>query len=160
MTFELKGWHVLAIMLVFFGVTIAVNTLLTVYAISTFSGEDVSKPYMRGLEYNRTLAAREAQAKLGWTAEIDAARGGGSSIVVTVNISAADGIPKVGLTARATLRRPIDSSLDRTITLQAAEAGIYRSVLKDISPGQWDVIVIAKSSEGAVFEAERRIVLE
>lgn len=160
MTFELKGGHVLAVMLAFFGITIAVNAVFAVYAVSTFSGEDVSKPYMRGLEYNRTLAAREAQAKLGWSAEIDAARGGGSSIEVTVKIWASGGTPKAGLTVRATLRRPIDASLDRTIALAAVEAGIYRAVLKDISPGQWDVIVLAKSSEGAVFEAERRIVLE
>ncbi len=160
MKIELKGGHVLAVMLAFFGITIAVNAVFAVYAVSTFSGEDVSKPYMRGLEYNKTLAAREAQGNLGWSAEIDAARGDGSSIVVTVKISASGGIPKAGLTVRATLRRPTDASLDRTIALEAVEAGTYRSVLKDISPGQWDVIAFAESSEGAVFEAERRIVLE
>jgi nitrogen fixation protein FixH len=160
MTFELKGGHVLAVMLAFFGITITVNAAFTFYAISTFSGEDVSKPYMRGLEYNRTLAAREAQDRLGWSAQIDAARGGGSSVVVTVKISATGGIPKAGLAVRATLRRPTDASLDRTIVLNAVEPGTYRADVKDVSPGQWDVIASAKSSEGAVFEAERRIVLE
>lgn len=160
MKFELKGGHVLAMMLAFFGITITVNAVFAAYAISTFSGEDVSKPYMRGLEYNRTLAAREAQERLGWSAEIDAARGGGSSIVVTVKISTSGGIPKVGLAVRATFRRPTDASLDRTIALKAVEAGMYRAVVKGVSRGQWDVTASAKSSEGDVFEAGRRIVVE
>ncbi|NOT42841.1 MAG: hypothetical protein HOP13_20365, partial [Alphaproteobacteria bacterium] len=81
MTKELKGEHVLVMTLAFFGVTVAVNVMFTIYAIGTFSGEDVSKPYVRGLAYNRTLEARAAQTALGWRATIEAVREKGGAAI-------------------------------------------------------------------------------
>jgi nitrogen fixation protein FixH len=143
MTMELKGWHVLAGLLAFFGITLAVNIALTVYAIDTFSGEDVAKPYLRGLEYNRTLESRAAQVARGWTATIDATRDGAAA----------------ALAVEATLRRPTDAALDRTIELTAVGGGEYRAAAEGLAPGAWDIIVRVKE-DGAVFEAERRIVLK
>jgi nitrogen fixation protein FixH len=157
MTTELKGWHVLLMMLAFFGVTIAVNAAFTVAAIGTFSGEDVSKPYLRGLEFNRTLEARAAQAALGWKATIGTeAESGGAAI--SVHILDRDGGPKSTLSVEATLRRPTMAGLDRSITLEPAGEGKYRAVVAGLQPGAWDVIVRATGAEGA-FEAERRVVL-
>ncbi|MEQ1868253.1 MAG: FixH family protein, partial [Micropepsaceae bacterium] len=68
---ELKGTHVLIALLAFFGVTLAVNIALATYAISSFSGEDVAKPYQQGLDYNKALEARAAQRDLGWSASIN-----------------------------------------------------------------------------------------
>ena len=66
---ELKGWHVLLIMLGFFGVMFAVNGVFLYHAITSFPGEDVKKSYVQGLNYNQTLSARASQADLGWRAE-------------------------------------------------------------------------------------------
>jgi nitrogen fixation protein FixH len=158
MTMELKGWHVLAGLLGFFGITLAVNIALTVYAIDTFSGEDVPKPYLRGLEYNRTLESRAAQAALGWTATVDATREGAAT-AIRAKISAHDGSAKSALAVEATLRRPTDATLDRTIELAAIGGGEYRAATDGLAPGAWDIIVRAKEG-GAVFEAERRVVLK
>lgn len=160
MIFELKGGHVLAMLLAFFGVTIAVNVLFTFYAISTFSGEDVTKPYLHGLEYNKTLTARAAQDGLGWSAEIGAMREGDADILVSVRIVGSDGMPRSSLRVEATLRRPTNASLDRTLALEAVGDGLHRAALKDVSRGQWDVIARATSGDGDVFEAQRRIVLK
>ncbi len=158
MSGELKGWHVLAMMLGFFGITIAVNVALTVYAIGTFSGEDVSKPYLRGLEYNRTLDARAAQAALGWTVTIDAARANGGA-AISAHVADRDGAAKSVLTVEAVLRRPTDAGLDRTITLTPSGDGNYRTVVADLAPGAWDIVVQAKDG-GVAFEAERRVILK
>ncbi|MEO1305623.1 MAG: FixH family protein, partial [Pseudomonadota bacterium] len=65
----LKGWHVLLIMLGFFGIMFAVNGVFLYHAITSFPGEDIKKSYVQGLNYNDTLAVRAAQAELGWQAE-------------------------------------------------------------------------------------------
>ena len=158
MTSELKGWHVLVIILGFFGITIAVNIALAIYAIDTFSGEDVPTPYVRGLEYNRTLEARAAQESLGWTASIEAA-GEKSGAAISVRIEDRNGQTKSALTVEATLRRPTDAHFDRTIDLVPAGGGYYKAVASGLAPGAWDVIVHARS-DGVAFEARRRVVLK
>jgi nitrogen fixation protein FixH len=159
MTRELKGGHVLAVLLAFFGVTIAVNVVFTMYAIDTFSGEDVSRPYLRGLEYNRTLETRAAQAALGWKAQVDAARDR-DGVALTANVSDRDGNPKSTLAVELTLRRPTDASLDRIVSLNAVGNGMYRTVTGDLAPGAWDIILRAKDGSAVTFEAERRVVLK
>ena len=57
-TFELKGWHVLLILMAFFGVMFSVNGVFLYHAITSFPGEDVKKSYVQGLNYNDTLAVR------------------------------------------------------------------------------------------------------
>ena len=159
MRFELKGGHVLAILLGFFGVTIAVNAALAMYAIETFSGEDVSKPYLKGLEYNKTLAAHAAQTALGWSAEIEVERNVPDAIV-TVRVFGRERAPKNGLAVTAELRRPTNAHLDRSVALEAAGDGVYRAKAKDLAAGQWDVIARTSSEDGTAFEAVRRVVLK
>lgn len=159
MKFELTGGHVLSLLLVFFGVTIAVNAVFATYAVSTFSGEDVNKPYLSGLEYNKMIDARSAQEKLGWSAEIGATCDTGANVIVTLRIVGADGMPKDNLKVETRLRRPTDANLDRTFSLDAEGNGKYRATQNDVSPGQWDLIARAVSSDGDVFEAQRRVVL-
>ena len=159
MNVELKGIHVLAVLLGFFGVTFAVNGVFITYALSTFSGEDIPKPYQQGLEYNRTLAARAAQAALKWSASIDVARGEGAGALVTVSIRGADGTPRTGLIVEAVLRRPIDAEFDRTVALEDIGGGSYRGLAEDMAAGQWDVIAKA-TGDRSPFEAERRVILK
>ncbi len=159
MNFELKGVHVLAVLLGFFGVTFAVNGIFITYAVSTFSGEDVDKPYLRGLAYNETLDERAAQAALKWTASVYVVREGASDAVVTVSVRGADGKPRSGLTVEAALRRPTDARLDQTLTLEYAGDGVYRGTAKNIAAGQWDVIA-RTTANGSPFEAERRVLLK
>lgn len=160
MTFELKGWHVLLMLLAFFGTTIAVNVVFTTYALSTFSGEDVSKPYLRGLEYNKTLTARAEQAKLKWTASIDVEREGVAGAVVTVSIAGADGQAVGGLAVTVLFKRPTDANLDKTVTLEPLGGGQYRGRVDDVVAGQWDVVARAGPGDAPSFEAARRVTLK
>ena len=158
MTFELKGGHVLAVLLAFFAITVAVNTVFTVYAISTFSGEHVAKPYVRGLEYNRTLATRAAQAALGWKAELALSREGNGALVI-LRIVDRGGKPLIDLDAEVVLQRPTNAALDKTVNLDPMGSGEYRATVAELATGQWDVIAQLKR-DGATFEAQRRIVLK
>lgn len=160
MNFELKGWHVLLILLGFFGITVCVNAVFTAYALSTFSGEDIAKPYLRGLAYNETLAKRAAQAALNWKATIGVVREREDDALISVSITTGDGTPLSALDVEATLRRPTDARRDRTVRLEPAGDGSYRARAADVERGQWDIIAHASSADGATFEAQRRVMLK
>ena len=55
--FTLKGRHVLAMLLLFFGTVFGVNFYMARVAIQTFSGLEAEKPYQSGLKYNEVIAA-------------------------------------------------------------------------------------------------------
>ena len=156
---ELKGWHVLVIMLVFFGVTIGVNSIFVSYALSTFAGEDVKQPYLKGLEYNRKLDAQAAQAALGWSATIEAHREASGQAIVRLRLLNADQQPLSGLDVEAMLRHPVNAHLDRTVKLQSLGDGAYEARVNDLMRGQWDVIANTQSTEKAAFAAKRRVLL-
>lgn len=156
---ELKGWHVLAIMLGFFGVIIGVNTVFVTYALSTFAGEDEKQPYLKGLAYNRTLDARAAQVALGWSAEIGAMRADGGETLIRVRLETDDAKPVGALDVTARLRHPVNSHLDRTVKLTATLDGVYEARVPGLVRGQWDVVAQTQSSKGTGFTATRRVIL-
>jgi nitrogen fixation protein FixH len=155
---ELKGFHVLALILGFFGVTMGVNAVFITYAYSTFAGEDVPRPYLQGLAYNRTLEERSAQNALGWRVTIDVRRDAEETLA-DVSISDKDGAMQSGLSVAVTLRRPTNAGLDQSAELASAGAGRYQARLQRISAGQWDVIARTTSRHGEKIEATRRVVL-
>ena len=158
MTRKITGRQVLFMLVAFFGVTIGVNIAMATYAITTFSGEDVSDPFIQGLAYNKTLAARSAQSHLRWSATIDATRSGNATKVA---VAVRDHNQQIvsGLKVAVTFRRPTNAKLDRTEALTAANDGLYAAAVNGIEPGAWDLVVKTTAADGTTFEATRRIVL-
>jgi nitrogen fixation protein FixH len=156
---ELKGWHVLVMILAFFGITIGVNFVFVSYALSTFSGEDVSQPYLKGLAYNRSLDAKAAQAALGWQAEIEATRLAAGDAVIRVRVVDGDAMPLGALDVAAHLRHPVNSYLDRKIGLSATSEGHYEARVAGLPRGQWDVVAQTQATDGTDFSATRRVLL-
>jgi nitrogen fixation protein FixH/copper chaperone CopZ len=66
----ITGWHVLIAIVVFFAVVIGVDTFFMIKAYGTFSGQVASNPYEAGLAFNQTLALRQREAALGWSASV------------------------------------------------------------------------------------------
>ena len=133
---ELTGRHVLFILLVFFGVMIAVNAYFTIVAVKTFRGEDVPQSYRQGLEYNQTIAARLVQENMGWSARVNMMEQGDGSqrLILQIEDKMAEGIG--GALISAVLRHPVDSAKDRILTFKDTSAGRYSADLGNIS-GQW-----------------------
>jgi|JI10StandDraft_1071094.scaffolds.fasta_scaffold132035_2 nitrogen fixation protein FixH len=156
---ELKGWHVLVMILAFFGVTIGVNTIFVSYALSTFAGEDVKQPYQKGLEYNDKLASRQAQAALGWQATIAARREKNGESVFVVRLVNAENQPLSALDVDLQLRHPANAYLDRSLKLMPLGDGVYEARVAGLKRGQWDVMASTQSSEKVAFQATRRVVL-
>ena len=60
---KLTGWHVLWIMLGFFGLMFTVNGIFLYHAITSFPGEDVKKSYLQGLEIGKRRVGKECRSR-------------------------------------------------------------------------------------------------
>jgi nitrogen fixation protein FixH len=71
-----SGRHAAAILIAFFGVVIAVNVTMAMFATRTFGGTVVDNSYVASQKYNGWLAEARRQKQLGWTASasLDAGR--------------------------------------------------------------------------------------
>ena len=159
MTRTWTGYNTLVTLLGTFAVVLAVNVFFMVKAYSTFRGEDEQKPYMQGVEYNETLERRALQARLGWTATLDASADGCSRACVwQFHSSDHAGAPINTVSLSALLKHPSDEAKDRVITLHRVSAGAYEGdAAKASRPGLWDLVVSATNAPATPFEASRRI---
>lgn len=149
--FRINGWHVLAAVVGFFALVIAVDVTFAVLAYKTFPGEVSVTPYEDGLVYNRHLAQLTEQEKLGWRAAA-AARPDG------VDLYFADraGRPLTGLTVSGKLERPATEAGRVVPIFVEREPGHYVAALRRPA-GAWDLSLEAQDLRGARFIAERRL---
>jgi nitrogen fixation protein FixH len=157
MSGKFSGRSVLAILVTFFGVIIAVNVVFTVEAINTFRGEDEQRPYLQGIEFNHTLQRRAEQAGLGWSATLSARREASGRVRVQVGVRDRHGQPLEHLKLITELRHPADSARDRKVVLTEMGNGTYEGSVAGINPGSWDVLIQLASPKNVAFEAGRRV---
>ena len=147
---EVKGWHVLAVILAFFGITFLVNAIFVTYAVGTFPGEDAPKSYLQGLAYNEVLERRARQRELGWRASVEMQNGGRLEIVV----QDAQGAALSGLALAGEMRHGTDAGLDAVLTVAEVGGGVYAAEAGDLPPGRWTARLWTQ--EGEPFEVERQ----
>jgi len=151
--FRLTGWHVLGMLVMFFGVTAAVDGLMVADAYSTYPGEVSSNPYEDGLAFDSELGQQHDQAALGWrlTAGLDAA----GAIELTARDRAGGPIAFKRIEAR--LERPATEQGRREVRFVQTVPGAYRAQPGALS-GAWDLRLSAFDAQGRRFDAERRLV--
>jgi len=158
---QLRGRHVLALALAFFAVVFAVNAVFIYLALDSFRGLSTDDAYVRGLDYNRTIAAAQAQQVLGWQARLESERVTGSNeVVLRLTIVDRDGAPIPGLSADGMLQRPVDDSMDRRLVFAAAGDGRYEARALVPQWGQWDVRLTARAPGGESYRLEQRLWLK
>jgi nitrogen fixation protein FixH len=144
---ELKGWHVGAMMVSFFAVVISVNATFITLAAQTFPGEIVKKSYVQGLNYNQTIAARQAQAAMGWRAEAELSQSAAGPIV-RVRMIGPSGAGLSGLTLRGALKRGVTAAQDHDLAFTARGGGIYEAALPaDLGRGLWRLSARAEGGD-------------
>lgn len=149
--FRIAGWHVLVAIIAFFGVIVAVDGAFLVAAYRTFPGQVSDTPYEDGLAYNRTVARRQAQLALGWSAS---AAVDGPSVVVEMRDRV--GAPLEGLKVRGALRRPATETGKIELAFVETAPGRYAARTAPASGG-WDLKIQAARGASEGFEAERRL---
>lgn len=154
--FRLTGWHVLAMLIGFFVVVFAVNTIFIVQAVSTFPGEDTKKSYLQGLHYNDTLKRREAERALGWQAEAALLDEAGGRATLRVKLTGKDNAPLEGATLTGVLRRPVTDTQDVKLAFIVQAPGVYEARIDSLPDGSWDMRVTA-ARDGQSLEITKRL---
>lgn len=148
---QITGWHVLIGVVLFFAIVIAVDVVFMVQAYRSFSGQVASNPYEAGLAFNRTLAQREREAALGWSAQVEALDGK----AVLVRLSDKSGRPLERLSLTGALERPATETGRQTLDFKPLGDGRYRASAR--LDGAWDLRAVARDGRNS-FELETRLV--
>ncbi|MBR9826140.1 MAG: FixH family protein [Alphaproteobacteria bacterium] len=130
----LTGWHVLALMVAFFAVTIGVNATFITLAMRTHPGEDVPRSYMQGVNYNDTLERRRQQEELGWQARFNTLDG---ELLIEVRDRSDAAVS--GLMLEGLLVHSADTTMDAELEFVERRSGVYVAALPDAAEGQWRV---------------------
>lgn len=154
---KLTGYHVLFMLLGFFGVMIIVNIAFTVFAVKSFPGEEVEKSYLQGLNYNQTLKERAHQEELGIQTQIglEASEENGIELISVWSDNAGNGL--ADLSVNALLIRPASEDGKLNLELQSAGDGRYIASIPQLSPGSWRIQMVATNQSGETLTAEKSV---
>jgi nitrogen fixation protein FixH len=132
-TGQLKGHHVLIILLSAFAVVFGVNMFFAYKAIVTNNPRESAGAYEKGLSYNTQIAADNQQSALGWThsAELTDSR------TLRMNFVDKAGAPVTGLTISGQLGRPASDHFDRPVTFTETQPGVYTAATDELEAGGW-----------------------
>lgn len=131
------GWWIPWTFVGGFALVVAVNAALVLVAVRSWTGLVTERPYDRGLDYNRNLAAAAAMAELGWTARLAATAVPAGGYELTLEVRDRGGAPVGGLAVEGTLERPLQAGLDHPIVLAQQGPGLYRARVELPAAGQW-----------------------
>jgi nitrogen fixation protein FixH len=150
---EFTGRHMLLIMLSFFGVIIAVNVTMAVFAGTSWTGFVVKNSYIASQEFNRKAAEARAQEALGWTSKLGI--DGGSIRYSLVDRS---GKPIATDGATAIFRRPAYEAEDETIRLSKMPDASLNAA-QTLRDGIWIVEILTQAGLEHPYREARRIVI-
>ncbi len=151
---QFTGWHMLFIMLGFFGIVIGANLYMAISADRAWTGLVVKNSYVASQEYNEKLAANRAQHAMGWSSNIEIVDG---EFIFTL----LDGEQKP-LSAQEVIvqiNRPVGTKDDVQLILQQREDGKY-SANVDLGAGVWKVYLVANFADQPAFEHYYKLVIE
>ncbi|WP_439273832.1 FixH family protein [Pseudochrobactrum sp. HB0163] len=129
------GWHMLGIMIAFFGVIIVVNLIMATSAIRSWSGLVVQNSYVASQEFNKKSITGKAHAALNWREHLTYENG-----LVTYRLTDANGKPVRVTGATAVFRRPVNEKEDQTLNMLPS-AGNVLTAEADLKDGNWVVEV-------------------
>lgn len=144
------GWHMLAIMVAFFGVVIGVNVFLAISSSRTWTGLVVENSYVASQEFQKKLDLQREQAALGWTPAFSYRAG-----ELRFALDDAEGRPLDIGTVTVALTRPVGAAEDQTVTLERQADGAYALALT-LADGVWDAQIRATPTPHGDYELHHR----
>jgi nitrogen fixation protein FixH len=132
--FRLTGYHVLAGLIVFFGVVFAANFVLVYLSGASWTGKLPGNGYEASIKYNKEAAKARAMLAKGWKTRVLVHADGR----VEIELKDRDGRPLTGLSATATVGRPASDREDRSFTLVERDIGVY-ALPEKLRSGAWRI---------------------
>lgn len=151
---ELKGGHVLAMLLAFFGVIIGVNLVMAWLANSTWSGLVVENGYVASQNFHNDLAKAKAQEALGWNVGFAFDK---NSVKITFADAGGAKIDKLNLTGK--LQRTVTDKEDQVLTFGWMGSGLYSAPAR-LGPGLWEVEIDGQGDGVADYHKIFRFVVK
>jgi nitrogen fixation protein FixH len=156
---EITGRTVLLCFVGFFGIVAAVNAIMIRAAVTTFAGTETASAYKAGLGYKNEEAAAAAQTRLGWVVDGQIARAPSGDTLLTVDVRDRSRSPVYGIAVAAQLAHPLNSRLDRSVTLVRAADGRFSGAAEAV-PGQWTLTIDVTRDGERLYRTKSRVVLK
>jgi len=148
--FTFTGWHMLAIMLAFFGTIITVNFTMAYLATSTWSGLVVKNTYVASQQFNGKTAAIREMLATGIAGELSVDAKG-----MRYRLTLPENTPVIADSVTARFKRPVGTAQDFELQLTPAGDGLYLAEM-DVLAGSWIVEIQAiKDGKMIMHEAKR-----
>ncbi len=150
---EFTGRHMLAIILAFFGVVIAVNLTMATLASTSWTGLVVENTYVASQQFNEKAEEGRAQAALGWTGQLTIAWG-----EVRYGIIDAAGKPVSLHGVKVLFRHPAYEKADESVTLALVSGQEFAAqhVPRD---GVWIIEIDADAGLAKPYRDVRRVMI-
>ena len=138
-----------------FGVILIANGLLLYFALQSWTGIETEAAYEKGLAFNEQIETAEAQARLGWTAELVVTPRGERQAEIVLTLLDSAGAPLEKAEVTGLLRRPTQAGLDQTLALSPAGNGRYSAEAALPLAGQWELKLEVQHRRGEYRIAKR-----
>lgn len=139
------GWHMLASLVAFFGVIIAVNLTLAYLANATWSGLVVRNGYVASQSFGKDLERARAQDALGWNVAMSH-----TTDRLRLTFSDRDQQKITALSITGKLRRPASERYDQSVSFSEATPGVYATPAT-LAPGLWELEIEANGKDMPSF---------
>ena len=143
-------WMIAAFFLSF----MTVDGIMAYLAIKTHSGLVTEQAYEKGLNYNQSIEALEAQEKLGWTSEISF---NGTELEFVLKDKSGQGLDQA--IVKAEFVRAVTSGHDFTLNLQDHGNGRYSAPVNFPLTGLWTVRIISEC-QGQPYQSSKELVVK
>lgn len=128
---QFTGKHMLAAMVAFFGVIIAVNATMAWQAGRTWTGLVVKNSYVASQQFNKELANAREIAKRGWKSSVEYRNGR-----IVLKLATRDGSALDLTNLHVNIGRPAFEQEDQTLKFVRIDAGHYE-IKRKLAPGNW-----------------------
>jgi len=148
--FRFTGWHMSAILAVFFGVVIAVNFTMARLASSSFSGVVVKNSYDASQHYNQWLDEAAREKALGWSAVVGRLPDGRISVLLR-----GAGVPE-GAALSGEAWHPLGLVADHDLRFVAQGRGAFVSA-GPLVAGRWKLRLMLEQGGKPVWHGQEKL---
>jgi nitrogen fixation protein FixH len=145
---EFTGWHMLAVLGLFFGTIVSVNMWLAYQAGATWTGLVVKNTYVESQNFDRRRVALKAQMAAGWQTKFRYQDG-----LIVVDVSNSKARLPGGLSVVAMIGRPVQEGEDHVLHLDQIGIGQYAQSAA-LGTGLWEAFVTVRDSQGAELSSQ------